>query len=319
LGLSISRKLTEAMDGSVTVSSTPGEGSRFEVVLPHNSSVEAAQHRLLEGRHYVIASAKSVTGLHLGKTLEEQGATVAWISDPKEVQAALARSNPSATADIICDGDYADTLRQWASSIPAGQPFGRVYVMMRSEERRQFQDLLRPPFSGYLLKPFRRQSLMRLLTSKDDGMISAAIEDLRGMVRAQGMASGMEVILAEDNPVNALLARTMLERAGCRVIHAINGRDVLELLEAGAMPEMIVMDVEMPVLNGLDTTRQIRAREAMEGGGRHLPILALTANSGRDDITECLAAGMDGHLSKPFDRHDLDEAIARLVIRRPAA
>jgi CheY-like chemotaxis protein len=81
---------------------------------------------------------------------------------------------------------------------------------------------------------------------------------------------------------------------------------------------MIVMDVEMPVLNGLEATRRIRQREAAIGASP-VPILALTANAQREDIAECLAAGMNGHLSKPFDRQDLDEAITRLVARQPAA
>jgi CheY-like chemotaxis protein len=144
------------------------------------------------------------------------------------------------------------------------------------------------------------------------------VQDLRDIVQGYGTNTAVEVILAEDNPVNALLARTMLERAGCKVTHAINGRQVLDMIEAGASPAMIVMDIEMPVLNGLDATRQIRAREVASGGVGHVPILALTANARSEDITDCLAAGMDGHLSKPFDRQDLDEAIARLV-RRDAA
>ncbi len=319
LGLSISRKLAEAMGGRIAVSSTAGEGSRFDILLPLGGPMDIPPTRMLDGRNYIIASARTITGLHLSKTLEEQGAAATWIGDPQEIRAALGLSRASAAADIICDGEHADILRHWAAALPEGIGPGRVYVMMRAEERRQFHDLLRPPFSGYLLKPFRRQSLLRLLTSKDDGMISAAIQDLRGVVRAQGNSGGMEVILAEDNPVNALLARTMLERAGCRVTHAVNGAKVLEMLDAGARPQMIVMDVEMPVLNGLDAARRIRTRELAGGGGQRLPILALTANTGRDDIAECLAAGMDGHLSKPFDRQDLDEAIARLVVRRPAA
>ena len=127
------------------------------------------------------------------------------------------------------------------------------------------------------------------------------------------------MLLAEDNPVNALLARTMLERAGCRVSHVVNGRMVLDALARGTAPDLIIMDVEMPELDGIETTRRIRAAEMEAATGRHVPILALTANSRREDYEECLAAGMDGHLSKPFDRQDLDEAIVKLVRRRSAA
>jgi CheY-like chemotaxis protein len=190
---------------------------------------------------------------------------------------------------------------------------------MRSEERRQFQDLLVAPFGGYLLKPFRRQSLLRVLTSQDDAKIASAVDGLRSIIHSDQGEPALDVILAEDNPVNALLARTMLERARCRVTHAVNGAKVLELLREGQTPAMIIMDVEMPVMNGLEATRRIREAEAASGTNVRVPILALTANARREDIEECLQAGMDGHLSKPFDRQDLTEAIDRLAFRRPAA
>jgi CheY-like chemotaxis protein len=125
--------------------------------------------------------------------------------------------------------------------------------------------------------------------------------------------------LAEDNPVNALLARTMLEKAGHRVIAATNGRQVLDILQHQPRPDLVVMDVEMPDMNGIDCAKAIRAAEAEAGQGQPLPILALTANARREDREACIAAGMDGHLSKPFDRQDLEEAMAKLVNRSRAA
>ncbi len=317
LGLSISKRLSEAMGGTISATSEPGEGSRFEVVLPLTPVEDFKPTRLLEGRHYSIASDRTMTSQHLLQTLQEHGATVEWIESPHAISNALSISEHP-FSNIICDSDFADLLRNWAANTASRSLTSRVFVMVQAEERRQFTDLLSHPFSGYLLKPFRRQSLLRLMTQRDDSRISAAIEDLRGIAKSSRTTRDICVILAEDNPVNALLARTMLERAGCKVSHAPNGQKVLDLIEAGASPDMIVMDVEMPVMNGLETTRNIRTREKTAGLDR-TPILALTANAQREDIAECLAAGMDGHLSKPFDRQDLDEAIARLVARKPAA
>jgi signal transduction histidine kinase/CheY-like chemotaxis protein len=317
LGLAISKRLCEAMGGRIVAHSKPGEGSRFEVSLPLAPATEHFPVRLLAGRRYVIASQFTRTAQHLIRTLEEQGAEVERIDTPQAVENALSKESLSLSA-ILCDSGFADILRNWASKRGSRSLDGRVFVMVQAEERRQFVDLLTRPFSGYLLKPFRRQSLLRLIAQGDDNQISAAIGDLRELVRGSQAARGISVILAEDNPVNALLARTMLERAGCKVSHAQHGQKVLDLIDAGTKPDMIVMDVEMPVLNGLETTRKIRAREKTAGLSR-VPILALTANAHREDIAECLAAGMDGHLSKPFDRQDLDEAIARLVARKPAA
>ncbi|HLF21691.1 MAG TPA: response regulator, partial [Aestuariivirga sp.] len=187
------------------------------------------------------------------------------------------------------------------------------------EERRQARDLLGPPFAGYLLKPFRRKTLLRQLTAGDGAAIDAAVSRLRKVAKQAARPQPLDILLAEDNPVNALLARTMLEKAGHRVTHALTGSQVLALLRKGAAPDLVIMDVEMPDLDGLETTRRIRAAERRRRTAKPLPILALTANARREDHDECLAAGMDGHLSKPFDRHDLDEAVARLAARRRAA
>lgn len=224
-------------------------------------------------------------------------------------------SRSTGVAGIICDCEFADTLRNWRQE--GATPAPQIFVMMRAEERRQYADLLMEPFSGYLLKPFRRQSLLRLMTLKDEGVIATAIQDLRDIASTERRRRPLHVLLAEDNPVNALLAQTMLKREGYSVSHAVTGEQVLDRLATGARPDLVIMDVEMPVLDGLETTRRIRWREAQSSSAR-LPILALTANAQKEDIAECLKAGMDGHLSKPFDRQDLDEAIARLIQHQAA-
>jgi CheY-like chemotaxis protein/two-component sensor histidine kinase len=317
LGLAISKRLVEAMGGDISVASVHGEGSQFDVRLPLKPAAAHKQNPILAGRHYLLAASRTITSAHLCQTLQEHGATVTWIDGTKEISKALTSPDPVPT-QMICDADHAELLRAWAASAGQIRAARRIFVMIRAEERRQYSDLLVRPFSGYLLKPFRRQSLLRLMTAGDGLHIAAAVEDLRGLIKTSGPEGNISVILAEDNPVNALLARTMLERAGCKVSHVVNGQKVLDLLDQGYVPDMIVMDVEMPVMNGLEATRTIRARETMTGAVR-TPILALTANAQREDIAECLAAGMDGHLSKPFDRQDLDEAITRLAVRKPAA
>ena len=319
LGLAISRELAEAMGGTLTVSSTAGAGSTFTVTLPLRvAGAETETGEPLAGRRLVLAARPGPVAEHMARHLEEAGAVVHRVTDDTAVRESLRHETETGGADIICDAGFALLLRAWAAERAGNAPAGHIYVMMRAEERRQLQDLLRPPFAGYLLKPCRKQSLLRRLTAGDDQRIAAAVDRLRSLTAATRQPRVLKVLLAEDNPVNALLAKTMLEKAGCTVNHATNGIDALQRLDGGFSPDLIIMDVEMPGLDGLEATRQIREREKRDNTPP-MPILALTANSRREDIEECKAAGMDGYLSKPFDRQDLDEAIDKLVAARQAA
>jgi signal transduction histidine kinase/CheY-like chemotaxis protein len=319
LGLAISKRLAEALGGSIRAESKAGIGTCFTVILPLQP-VEPLQEQpqVLAGRRYFLAIDDGPIASHLALTLTELGGEVEKVSGDIGVATVLATCNPATSTALIADTAHAEALRSWARQPSDGNGPSQVFVIMQAEERKEFKDLLKHPFAGYLLKPFRRGTLIRQLTAHDDNMLDAAVAGLRGLQKIQARErNGLHVLLAEDNPVNALLARTMLEKAGCRVTHAANGRHALSLLDGGLAPNLVIMDVEMPELDGLEATQVIRRSEKRSIS--QLPILALTANSRREDYEECLAAGMDGHLSKPFDRQDLDEAIEKLLSRRPAA
>ena len=316
LGLAISRKLAEAMGGTISVQSKAGSGTCFTVLLPLSpAGTDADAGEPLRGASFALALDTGPAADHLAVSLAELGARVTRIATDEGLKRAL---NRHGAANLVCDASRAKILRGWARHTGTAGVDKKVWVMMRAEERRQLQDLLVSPFAGYLLKPFRRSTLLRQLTQQAGGTIDQAVASLRKLSSRAKAKANLTVLLAEDNPVNALLARTMLERAGCRVTHAADGKAALALLARGLQPDLAILDVEMPELDGLETTRRIRAKEKAEASAR-LPILALTANARREDYDECLAAGMDGHLSKPFDRQDLDEAVARLILRRPAA
>lgn len=313
LGLTISRKLIGAMGGSISVRSSPGHGSVFQVSLPLAEGDRLPAVQQLQGQTFVLAARPGLTVNHIRDTLSESGARVCILPEIDDLTTSLGRGEIAAGAAIICDCEFADVLRQHDSVSGL-----RIFVLMRAEERRQRHDLLSAPVSGYVLKPFRRQSLLKLLSGSPQDMIAAAVQDLRDIARTDRNRAPLRVLLAEDNPVNALLAQTVLRREGYQVSHVLNGREVLMALQSDEQPHLVIMDVEMPVLDGIETTRQIRRLELQRGSPR-LPILALTANAHKDDIAECLEAGMDGYLSKPFDRQDLEETIARLVMRQAAA
>ncbi|WP_395684640.1 response regulator [Aestuariivirga sp.] len=313
LGLAISRQLIEAMGGTITVKSTPGQGSSFKVKLPCKGISEPKNKLQLTGRHFIVAGRPAITIEHVQATLTENGATIARLTEPHGLETLLKDSEITGTTMVICDSDFAELIREHGAASTL-----KTLVIIRSEQRRQYQHLLSKPVSGYLLKPFRRQSLLRLVELPQEATIDTAIEDLRKIVEIDRSTIPLRVLLAEDNPVNALLAQTVLRREGYEVTHVSNGQDALVALKTDTRPDLVIMDVEMPVLDGIEATRQIRRNEQILGLQR-LPILALTANAHREDIVECLHAGMDGYLSKPFDRQDLEDTINRLVTRQTAA
>src|SRR5258708_7277903 len=130
---------------------------------------------------------------------------------------------------------------------------------------------------------------------------------------------GLSVLVAEDNEINALLMRSLLTRLGHHAVITTNGEEALEswlsAKSAGTPYDLVLMDIQMPQLDGIETTQRIRAREAGEPG-RRTPILALTANTLIEDRYACFEAGMDGFLIKPLDREKLADALAALAASR---
>ena len=320
LGLSISKKLIEGMGGGISVSSKAGRGSKFSITLPYAKDDDGElQAKPLLARTYELAAPAGPIRQHLEALLVELGASVHIISSAQEVRDSLSAKGNDRSAILICDSSFATELRKWAQQNRKPGDSKQVWVLMQAEQRRALREFLVQPFAGYLLKPFRKITVARQLISRDAQMISGAVKELRQLVKRSKPERPLNVILAEDNPVNALLAKTMLEKAGHAVHHVTSGLQLLSLLGSKKKFDLAVMDVEMPELDGLETTRRVRAMEKKSGSISHLPILALTANARPENYLECMEAGMDGHLSKPFDRQDMEEAIAKILSLKSAA
>jgi CheY-like chemotaxis protein len=167
------------------------------------------------------------------------------------------------------------------------------------------------------MKPVRRSTLVRQLTERDSDHVAGQAAQLRQIAQASRRVRKLRLLLVEDTPVNALLAKTLLTKAGHEARLATSGKMALDILASDRNFDAVLMDVEMPDMNGLDATRALRQRER-EMNLQALPILALTANVRQDDIARCFASGMNGHLAKPFDRADLEEALAKLIKTKAA-
>ncbi|CAN0130680.1 unnamed protein product [Phaeothamnion confervicola] len=220
--------------------------------------------------------------------------------------------------DAQCDpGEAAETLAQARKS--AGGREVKGVLLIDSVTRPSLEQFRAAGFTSYLVRPVRPSALLARF-----GVEPASVafdERAEAPADAEAVASGefegRHVLLAEDNAVNALLARRMLEKAGCTVVHAEDGEaavvEVSRAMEPGGQPfDLVLMDLHMPRLDGLSAAARIRAIAGGMGRSAELPpIVALTANAFAEDRERCLAGGLDDYLAKPFHRNELRDLLAR--------
>ncbi|MBX9777837.1 MAG: response regulator [Xanthobacteraceae bacterium] len=311
LGLAISQRIVERMGGRITVESVPGSGSTFRVAIPlapapgaHASSFAAPD---LAGMDVMIVAVSSVESLLMARRLTRWGARVCVAPDQTVAAALLPeRVWGAILVDHAIGRAACDELAHATTAIP------RRVVMVTPTARTELPALKDAGFTGYLVKPVRAASLAARMAGGDDEFerhddSAPSSADVAPKDPAQGLA----ILIAEDNEINALLARSLLVRLGHRPTVATNGDAAVDAWlsahEAGEPYAIVLMDVHMPGVDGIEATRRIRAAEA---GGHRTPIVALTANAFDDDREACIAAGMDGFLTKPLDRERLAAALA---------
>jgi len=201
-------------------------------------------------------------------------------------------------------------------------------VLFTPASRHELLALSSAAFTGYLIKPLRAASLAARLTMPPEvtapGLAGDGLIDMPDAAATPliAPARGLSILVAEDNEINALLMRSLLTRLGHHAVITTNGEEALESWQAarsaGAPYDLVLMDIQMPQLDGIETTKRIRSLEAGQPG-RQTPILALTANTLVEDRYACFEAGMDGFLIKPLDRDKLAEALAGLAASRHIA
>jgi PAS domain S-box-containing protein len=321
LGLAISRRLVEGMTGRIGVESAPGEGATFEFTLPlPGESTPRPETPDFSGRTILIVSPGAVEAPIMARHLTDWGAHVAVVPDVHAAAAIL----PERIWDTLI-ADHALGEAALAALLRLTGDIARRIVLLTPSARGDLQRLRDEGFTGYLIKPVRTVSLAARLAAepaREGAPMLADIEETSIVPDIEGMDHGLSILVAEDNEINALLTRAHLTKLGHRPSLAGDGAAACDAYlaahESGAPYDLVLMDVRMPELDGLEAVRRIRAHEARVGAP-HTPVIALTANAFPEDREACLSAGMDNVLIKPLSREKLADMIATVERRAQAA
>ena len=330
LGLAISKQLVECMGGTIGVTSREGKGSTFWFTLPMTIDQEAAvtvvEEADLSGVRLLIVDDREINR----RTLEEQvagwGMRYASCSSSDEAIQMLLRGHEAADPfqiAIVAYHDEHSESEELGRKIKGDERLRKTVLIMiasigKRGDAKRMQDV---GFAAYLVKPVHQSILMDALatawsaTLKGQPLqlitrhsLAEARAEKKPIEPEAATAMRVRVLVAEDNPVNQKLAIRMLEKCNLAADVAANGREVIEMLEKTAY-DLIFMDCQMPEMDGYEATAAIR--QAERESGKHLAIVAMTANAMQGDREKCLSAGMDDYITKPIRREAIQEMLQK--------
>ncbi|MES2150274.1 MAG: response regulator [Pseudomonadota bacterium] len=325
LGLAISKQLVELMGGRIGVENALTQGSVFWFTVSFDKQrvdrdAPAVAPLTLEGQRILIVDQQHSSRQQLERQLaawQVAADSVASAMDAPAVLAAAARAGTPYDAAILdMELDCTSGLAL-AASIHADPATRDVRLLLISAARLAADPVQRRSagVAYQLIKPVREGDLFECLATRPRAPLVAGAQAVAPPAAPQPPApcgQRRRVLLAEDNPVNVEVASAMLDGLGLDVHCACNGEEALQAARAERY-ELVLMDCQMPVMDGFAATAEIRRHEQQDGTGKALPIIAITANAMQGDRESCLAAGMDDYLSKPFTQQQLAAALGRWI------
>jgi signal transduction histidine kinase/CheY-like chemotaxis protein/ligand-binding sensor domain-containing protein len=320
LGLAIASQLVALMGGTLQVDSSAGKGTRFffNVRLGRGSNGGRRPHRAidLKGARVLIVEDNLTCQSVLMETLEY------WHADP------LAFTNgPDALAELrrAADDNQHFAMALLDASLSGMDGFAVASILHESPDfdvktvlmipgGERAESAIRARALGidrFLVKPIKRSELLQAVLGTLGPQLKETASSEAETDHDINLANrrSLRILLAEDNRINQQVARRLLSKWGHTVTVCANGRDAVEAVAKGGF-DVVLMDLEMPIMDGLTATARIRAREVLDGS--HIPIVALTAHAMQSDRERCLAAGMDGYISKPIQVRELADLFATL-------
>lgn len=303
LGLAISRRIVEAMKGSLSVESEPGRGATFTVEIPLGADAVAPTipPAALGGMNVLILSRNRMEAEAIARTVRANGGEAlraATVGEAGHLAGRAGRRIDAVVVDAALEDASAAVLKGLRA---AGIDPSSAVTLIAPGDRGKLQELKRAGYGNFLPRPVRGGTLLKILIAGRGGLDLAAPDDAQQRPAAEGASARLSVLIAEDNEINAMLARAALSKAGHEVEVVGNGKAAVDALTAPSRRyDVVLMDLHMPLMDGLEAISRIRRHEA-EQGLPPVPVLVLSADGQEDTRQSVLIHGANGFLSKPLD------------------